>query len=139
MPFLLKFSRPRERQLAKGRINMNRPVIDPTRTQTQTHHVAAHQQANTKPADAPWWQLYSILIITIGAGIVIAVNDPALLNNPIVLLIVIVMFFGFVLVWSSKHAREIEAEEWQRPVGQTQVVDEPQSTITQQGKPISPQ
>ena len=67
----------------------------------------------TKPADAPWWQLYSILIITIGAGIVMAINDPALLHNPMVLLAGILAFFNFVMMWCSKHTREIEAEDWQ--------------------------
>ena len=106
---------------------MNRQIIE---SQSRTISTPSTTANSTKPADAPWWQLYSILIITLGTGIVIAINDPALLHNPIVLLAGIVAFFGFVLVWCNKHTREIEAEDWQ-PLGQTQVLDEPQSTITQ--------
>ena len=107
---------------------MNRHVIEspPSLVSTATKATAQH----VKPADAPWWQLYSVLIITIGAGIVVAVNDPSLLHNPIALLIGIGAFFGFVMVWCNKHAREIEAEDWQPPIGRMSVSDEDAPTST---------
>lgn len=102
---------------------MDRHVIQSARSSQSSSQSSSQLSApaRVKAQRTPWWQLYSALIVILGIGVVIAFHAPALLNNPVVLLIGIAAFFGFVLVWCNAHDRELEAEPWRPQLGRDEV------------------
>ena len=98
---------------------MNRPLFKPNLKTFSIHHrVATEKLTQDKvQANAPWWQLYSALLVLLGGGIVMAVNAPAVLHNRLVLVAAVGGFFGFVFMWLHRNARKIEAEPWSLSLG----------------------